>query len=148
MGFKKDVKRRLRCLEDQQAILDTLYAYAHAIDYGWRDVWLDVWTDDAELVWPHQTFRGHEEIGKAFDDHSHAPEAWHKHFAVEPRIVLHGDAATCDSYFTRINGTPEGPVLRSLGRYRDELVRCPDGRWRIRKRVTERESLIPNAPTT
>jgi ketosteroid isomerase-like protein len=151
MGWKRSLREtgeRLRRLEDQQAILDCLYAYAHSLDYGLRDAWLDCWTPDAELVWPHATHRGHEEIGRAYDDHSHAPEAWHKHVLVEPRIVLEGDRATVDSYFTRVNDSPAGPVLRSMGRYRDVLVRCPDGRWRLQRRVTERESLIPNAPVT
>lgn len=143
-----DVEARLRRLEDEHAILDTLYQYGHSIDYGWREEWLDCWTRDAVLRWPHATFSGHEEIGRAFDEHSHAPDAYHKHFLVEPRVRVDGDRATVDSYFARINDSPSGPVLRSFGRYRDVLVRCPDGHWRISERVAERESLIPNAPVT
>lgn len=143
-----DLERRLRRLEDERSILDTLYAYAHSLDYGHRDEWLDCWTADATMHWPHRSFTGHGEIGGAFDDHSHAPAAWHKHLLVEPRIRLDGDRATVDSYFVRIDGAAEGPRVRSMGRYRDVVVRCPDGRWRLQERTAERESLVPNAPVT
>ncbi|MBM3678913.1 MAG: nuclear transport factor 2 family protein [Actinobacteria bacterium] len=139
---------RLGRLEDERAILDTLYAYGHSIDYGERNVWLDCFTPSAILRWPHATLTGHDEIGVAFDEHSHAPQAFHKHFLVEPRIRVEGDCATADSYFTRIDDGPSGPFLRSFGRYRDVLVRCADGRWRIQERLAERESLVPEAPVT
>jgi ketosteroid isomerase-like protein len=142
------LERRLLELEDERAILDTLYAYAHSLDYGDRGTWLDCWSEDAELHWPHETFRGVDEIGRAFDGHSHAPQAFHKHFLVEPRIRLDGDTASVSSYFSRINDSADGPVVRSFGRYLDTFVRCADGRWRIRRRELERESLIPNAPVT
>jgi hypothetical protein len=38
--------------------------------------------------------------------------------------------------------------MRSFGRYRDRLARGDDGRWRFTQRLTERESLIPDAPLT
>ena len=143
-----DFERRLQALEDERSILDTLYAYAHSLDYGVRGEWIDCWAPDAVLYWPHATFEGRDAIGEAFDGHSHAPEAYHKHFLVEPRVAIDGARATVDSYFARLNDSPEGPVVRSFGRYRDVLVRCDDGRWRFQERRLERESLIPNAPPT
>src|ERR1700761_8805015 len=92
------LERRVQALEDERLVLDTLYAYGHSLDYGMRDEWLDVWTEDAELVWPHWTFNGQAEIARAFDDHSHAPEAYHKHLLIEPRVVLDGDEASVVRY--------------------------------------------------
>lgn len=144
-----DLEARLRRLEDERAVLDVLHAYGHSIDYGDRDLWLSCWAEDAVLIWPHATMRGHEEIGAAFDAHSHAPEKFHKHFMVEPRIAVDGDTATCDSYFTRLDAGPDGaPFVRSIGRYRDRLARGTDGRWRFTERLTEREGLVPGAPVT
>jgi ketosteroid isomerase-like protein len=143
-----DLEARVQRLEDEREILDTLYRYGHSIDYGLRDEWIDCWTETATLHWPHESFTGHEEIGGAFDGHSHAPERYHKHLLIEPRIRVDGDRATADSYFSRFDAAPDGPSVRSFGRYRDVLVRCPDGRWRIQERHTERESLIPGAPIT
>jgi SnoaL-like domain len=142
------LEERLQRLEDERAILDRLHAYCYSLDYGWRDEWLDCWTADAVLAWPHETFTGRDEIGRAFDGHSHAPEAFHKHVVVEPRVRLHGDEATAQSYFARLNDSPEGPVVRSFGRYLDLLSRCDDDVWRISERRLERESLIPGAPVT
>jgi len=142
------VEERLQRLEDERAIIDRLYAYCTSLDYGHREEWLDCWTEDGVLAWPHETFTGREEIGRAFDGHSHAPEAFHKHVIVDPRVRQYGDEATAQSYFMRLNDSPGGPVVRSFGRYMDVLVRCDDGAWRIRERRLERESLIPGAPVT
>ena len=142
------LENRLAELEDERGILDTLSAYAHSLDYGDREQWMDCWTADAELKWPHWTFTGPDEIGRAFDEHSHAPQAFHKHVMIEPMIHIDGDHATASSYFARLNDSPSGPIVRSFGRYLDELRRCPDGRWRLARRVAERESLIPDAPLT
>ena len=143
-----DVEARLQRLEDERAILDRLYAYAYSLDYGDRDEWIDCWTETAVLEWPHETFEGRERIGEAFDGHSHAPEAFHKHLLVEPRVRLDGDRATAQSYFSRLNDSPDGPVIRSFGRYRDVLVRDDDGAWRFEERRLDRESLLPGAPVT
>ena len=142
------LEERLQRLEDERAILDRLYAYGHSLDYGLRDEWVDCWTEDGVLAWPHETFVGREAIGGAFDGHSHAPEAFHKHLLVAPRIRLEGDEATVESYFSRLNDSPDGPVVRSFGRYVDVLARSADGVWRFRERRLERESLIANAPVT
>ena len=128
------LEERVQRLEDERAVLDRLYAYCTSLDYGHRDEWLDCWTEDGVLAWPHETFTGRDEIARAFDGHSHAPEAFHKHVIVDPRVRLNGDEATAESYFTRLNDSPEGPVVRSFGRYMDVLVRCDDGAWRIRER--------------
>lgn len=144
----EELVRRLRALEDERSILDTLYAYGHSIDYGLRDEWLGCWEAGAVLTWPHATFTGIEEIARAFDEHSHAPQAYHKHLLIEPRIALNGDIASVASYFARLNDSASGPVIRSFGRYRDTLRRGEDGRWRFTERLTDRESLIPDAPVT
>ena len=44
-----DIEQRLRKLEDEKAILDTLYAYGHHLDAGLEDAWIDCWTEDAVL---------------------------------------------------------------------------------------------------
>ena len=55
------LEERLQRLEDERAILDRLYAYCYSLDYGWRDEWLDCWTEDAVLAWPHETFTGRDD---------------------------------------------------------------------------------------
>jgi ketosteroid isomerase-like protein len=132
---------RVRLLEDERAIVQTLYTYGHGIDYDLEPEFLDCWTSDAVLHWPDRDpLVGREAIAAAFRAHTHAPDVFHKHFIAEPRIVIEGDRATSDCYFARVDQYDEGPQIRSFGRYRDVLVRCPDGRWRFQERRTEREA--------
>jgi hypothetical protein len=44
------------------------------------------------------------------------------------------DAADVFSTFVFLEKTPEGPVVRMIGRYEDRVVRTPAG-WRIAKRL-------------
>jgi hypothetical protein len=144
------LEERLRRLEDERSILDRLHAYGHSIDYGNEDEFVDCWTPDGVLKWPqpHQPYLGHDQIRAVFRAHTHAPEMFHKHVVVDVRISLDGDAATSDSYFMRLDDYEPGPQISSFGRYRDRLVRCPDGAWRFQERVAEREARHPLRPSS
>jgi hypothetical protein len=64
-----------------------------------------------------------------------------KHTLLSPRITVDGDEATAFSYYSTLNDNEDfGPRMISMGTYTDRLVRCPDGRWRIKERVTVRQS--------
>ena len=135
------LEARLRLLEDERAILQTLYVYGHSLDDGREDVFIDCWTPDAVLHWPDRPpIRGHDGLREAFRAHTHAPIAWHKHMLFLPRVRVEGDVAQVDSMFARLDRYVSGPAVRSFGRYVDVLVRCEDGRWRLRERVAEREA--------
>ena len=143
---------RLRRLEDEQSIRETLYSYGHALDYGYEDEFVECWTPTAVLVWQPTPERdvgfverrlvGRDAITEAFRGHTHAPEMFHKHLLFQPQIRLTGDTATVESGFARLDEGAGGPVLRSFGRYRDELVRCDDGRWRFTLREAFIESRV------
>jgi hypothetical protein len=150
-------------VEDERAILDTLSRYGHTIDHGPDEEWLDCFTEDG--VWDARPgagiggaaggilCRGQDELRAFIATHTHAPERWHKHLLVEPRIRLDGDAADVLSYWVRIDLSDAGIYMRGFGRYVDHLVRCTDGRWRIQERVIECEAMeirgsdaiLPNA---
>ncbi len=135
------IEERLRRLEDERDILQTLYVYGHSLDDGREDAFMDCWTPDAVLQWPDRPpICGHAELRAAFRAHSHAPLAWHKHMLMVPRVTLSGDRATVDSMFARLDRYDSGPAVRSFGRYLDVLRRCADGRWRLQERVAEREA--------
>lgn len=139
---------RVGLLEDERAILQTLYAYGHAIDYGSEDEFMDCWVDGAVLDWPTRPapFRGRDAIRGAFRGHTHAPGAAHKHFLVEPLIVLEGDRASVTSMFARLDRYAGIPHIRIFGRYVDRLVRCTDGRWRFTERKAECEAMRTDSP--
>ena len=141
------IEERLRLLEDESAILQTMHAYAHCLDYGDEAGFMDCWHEEATLHWSSRgAQKGHAAIREGFNWHTHAPAAWHKHFMVEPRITVEGDRATVESMYTRLDRYEDGPKFRSFGRYRDVLVRCKDGRWRFMERRAGQEAL--RAPST
>jgi hypothetical protein len=136
-------------LEHEREILRTLYAYAHALDYGVEVEFSDCWLDDACLYWPrHEPYRGRDAIMDIFRRHTHAPEALHKHLVMQPQIEIDGDVAVVESYYMRLDWRPDGPIVRSFGRYRDILKLCPDSRWRFRERRAENEASVPGLPSS
>lgn len=141
------LSERLRVLEDERAILQTLHQYGHSMDYGPDADFIDCFTEDG--VWdvqmrktPASGFkcRGHAEIEASLATQTsvRAPALYAKHLVIEPLIAVTGDEASVQSYFLRVEPQDSGPSqIVASGRYLDSLVRCPDGRWRITERVAE-----------
>ncbi len=152
------LEQRLKFLEAQQGILQTMNSYAHAIDYGLPEEWLDLFTKDAHyfsgirgikmpeifgIPQPEDGFSG-EDLSAYIHMHDHVPEAYHKHFIVEPVIKLEGeDKASATTYFARLdNGGETGPFVLCFGRYLDKYVKCEDGKWRFKERRIDIESMM------
>jgi hypothetical protein len=104
-----------------------------------------VWavTPEREIGFADRRLVGREAIAEAFRGHTHAPDVFHKHLLFQPQIRLDGDRASVHSGFARLDEGPAGPVIRSFGRYLDELVRCDDGRWRFAQREASIENSVP-----
>jgi hypothetical protein len=140
-------------LLDEREILRTLYAFAHAIDYGPESAWADCFTEDGVFEVRRRagtaaSFRvaGRDELLRFASTHSRAPEVWRKHCLVEPLIEIDGDTATVVSYMWGMQDV-DGPTLGVFGRYRDRLERSADGRWRISERIAETESRRDELPS-
>ena len=151
------VEDAVRALQDERAIVRTLYQYAHGLDYGPEEAFVDVFTPDGS--WrrlagrrPEQTFAGHAGITQMYRDHVHAPEYYHKHVVANPYVEVDGDTARARSYLILVAEHPEGPYLRAFSRCNDRLVRSADGVWRVSSREAELEcwsvSDFPPAPWT
>src|SRR5579864_3232562 len=88
-GAIESILSRLANIEDQQGVLDTLHRYAHAIDYGLEDEWVDCFTEDGIFeTRPGPLGRlgsrgnyavGREELAAFVARHTRAPERFHKH---------------------------------------------------------------------
>jgi 3-phenylpropionate/cinnamic acid dioxygenase small subunit len=152
------LERRVKVLEEERAILSTLYTYGHTIDYGLKAEWLDCFTEDAvykvqafgvtlpEVFVPQPStgFRGRDILSQYIARHTNAPAMWHKHCLVEPIIKLQGaNKASVESYFARLDEDQNGAYILAFGRYRDQMVKGRDGKWRFKKRIIEME----NRPT-
>jgi len=148
-----ELERRLQAVEDEREVLRTLHQYAHSLDYGsqaseFTDCFLEdgVWYSTVEGRWAGASglrLEGREQLERWFNRHAErgVPGHFTKHYMVEPEIRLDGDRATVQSYFSGIHEEPGGPLLYSMGRYLDVLVRCPDGRWRFQERHLCREGV-------
>ena len=138
---------RLQVLEDERAILQTLYQYGHAMDYGPDADFIDCFTpvgvwDVRMRLTPDGTFTcaGHDEIAASLSVQTsvRAPALYAKHLLIEPRIALDGHEASVESYFVRIEPRDDGPTqIVASGRYLDRLIRCDDGKWRFTHRIAE-----------
>jgi 3-phenylpropionate/cinnamic acid dioxygenase small subunit len=146
---------RIEALEEQQAILDLLYRYGHAIDYGLEDEWVDCFTPDGAFDMRHRRsgpstsgrwesadrrLEGHEPLMRFVSAHTRAPDRYHKHVVIEPRITLDGHEATVVSYFMFVHENDGRSEVGAFGRYRDRLLRGADSRWRFVERIAEIEA--------
>lgn len=152
------LEERITALEDQRAITRTLLQYVQVIDQGSDPAEMgDCFTDDgvwwASIDGPFAGVAGSRHEGRKDIEHWFAgmprlgtslevpanSRAKSKHYLVSPDIHLDGDRATVESYHLETTASKEGPLITSMGRYLDVLVRCPDGRWRIKDRHLCRE---------
>jgi hypothetical protein len=144
------LEKRIEALEAEREILRTLHQYGHAWDYGPDETRLDCFTDDGSFrvapqplvdIQPFECNGKQEMWDKWISHHVHAPDNYFKHLMIEPKITLLSDTeATVHSmlgmWFHR-DGTP---YLAGYGRYIDHMVKCPDGRWRLKDRTAELEA--------
>jgi hypothetical protein len=149
-----DLQTRLRVLEDERAIMDTLYKYGHFIDYGRHPEWVDCFTPDGAFDIrfrgePQRRFEGHEELAAFVANHTFPPARYHKHFVLDPQFEIEGDAASVVSYLTRFDAIPSDqpgsgmePVIKAFGRYIDTMRRCSDGRWRFVERIGDSDAFV------
>ena len=148
------IEERVQRIADELDIVRVLNRYAHGIDYGDEDDWLDCFTEDA--VWEAHSVAadgtlmrhaGRAALQAFVSGHTRPPELYHKHLVADPIVSVDTDdrdRATAACYLLLVVAGPGGlPAIASFGRYRDELRRCADGQWRIAYRGVEAEAWNP-----
>ena len=141
----RSIADRIQTIEDERDIVQVLYAYGRALDYGPLESFLDVFEEDGR--WervasklPPKSFEKHSGLEKMWTVHTHAPDYFHKHTVLNPIVEVDGDEAHASSYLVFICDHPDGPYIRAFSRCQDWLVRSVDRKWRIRERRAELES--------
>lgn len=139
---------RLAALEDERAILEVLHRLTHCLDYGLDNEFVELFTHDGVFEVTRRgddSIRraGHDELAQYMANHTRAPDRFHKHLLLNPVISIMGENAVAESYFVLLDEGQQGPLVRTYGRYRDDLVKCPGG-WRVRMRLAEIEVRAPD----
>lgn len=144
----KTVEERLRALEDEKAILETLHRYSHTIDYGPSQAWAEVFTEDGVFDVYNVDGRkvhkenGRKELARYLATKRLPPDAYDKHLVCSPVIQIKGAVAKAESYVVALrerDPASGGARVSTWGRYHDTFVRQPDGRWLIQERLAEME---------
>lgn len=134
-------------LLDRLEIRELTERYCVAIDNALADEWAETFTEDGVFEGLAGTFRGRPELAAfarrhAADPRYNSGQHWVSNFSIEGE----GDRAEMYSNLALLAPEPgSSPVryyVRSVGWYRDLLLRTPAG-WRIARR---RVALEPERP--
>ncbi|MFJ9458549.1 nuclear transport factor 2 family protein [Kitasatospora sp. NPDC101447] len=136
-----DPARRLRILEDKEALRTLLMRGWRALDRKDWQTWIECWAEDAVLEFgPWETIRGREAI-RAKVEEAEAPYAAMQHHILNLHVDVDGDRATGIGYmwFTAV-ATPgrAGAPYSMGGPYDWEFRRGPEGWLLVRQRLDVR----------
>ncbi len=131
-----DIEKRLRRLEDIQAIGQLFIDYGQFLDAGDLDAYTSLFAEDGELkLGPMGQARGRDAIKEVMTKALEGLVGTSFHIISSPIIKLDGDRATSEVMWTVIQRGADGkPMVPMIGRHKDELVREQDGQWRFRLR--------------
>jgi len=156
------LQQRVHALEDKDAILKVMYAYAYTVDFGKETrEYTDLYTDDATFlsvpppapgspVAPDLAARaalrpatGAVTGRKALEDwiinewkmrdQMLAKGHYRIHELISPDITLNGDTASTRAFFQTTDNDNGRIYAVSIGVYKGEMVRGVDGKWRIKE---------------
>ena len=127
-------------IEDREEIRELYARYAHTIDNGQFNEWLDCFTEDGRLEVQPLDFKiaGHAQLRqhKERDANSRGGRYrrhWNGSIHLEPAGA---GAARGRCYLVAYNGEPgQLPAVADVGVYDDRVVKCADGAWRFSQRV-------------
>lgn len=136
-----ELERRVRRLEDLDAIRQLRARYCLYLDTGQWDSVADLFTDDGEFTGMSSP-RGREEIRTFFAGLSDSMNGfWH--FTTNETIDIDGDRADGEAYLYMTCVLDDEPHV-AAGRYRDEFVK-QQGRWLFHSRTVTFFYFVPNA---
>ena len=136
---------------DRLDILDLLGRYAHAYDSGDREALTQLFVEDAEFVIQGRVghvpsvMSGRDAIveGLVAKRLVMQPEQ-RRHIATNLVVLEQTDSlAQALSYLVLVATVDGSPRILATGRYEDDLVKCDDGDWRIRRRLAIPDSEVP-----
>jgi 3-phenylpropionate/cinnamic acid dioxygenase small subunit len=119
--------------DDEDQVRRTLAGYCQFLDDGDFDRWIELFAEDARLVFADQVADGRRSI-RTLMERMQPPEGRGKHITANILIDVEADSATARTDYLFVRPSGRGPVPVAIGRYDDELVRDGD-RWRFTTRT-------------
>lgn len=133
--------------EDRFAIQDLYARYCQSVDRADAQGWADTFTADGSRSYDGnpgapgragRTFTGREALVKL----QSAPRPLRvRHWHGDPVLTDMGDYLQSVVYGMVVDISADPPVILAHNTYTDELVRLPDGSWRMRSRSSARDLL-------
>ena len=123
---------------DRQAITETLYRYASAIDVKDYASVRGLFVDDAAARYGEREWIvGADRIVEWIEDNSR-DQQWQHHLLSVYHVDIDGDTATALTYHTSHRTTADDPTTASVivARYHDELQRVGED-WKIARKYME-----------
>ncbi len=118
--------------DDEDQVKGTLARYCQLLDDGDFDGWIELFSDDAQLLFGGTTHEGRPSI-RGYMEKVQPPEGRGKHITANVLVDVDGDAASAHTDYLFVRPTAEGLVLVATGRYHDQLVRDGEA-WRFSRR--------------
>jgi uncharacterized protein (TIGR02246 family) len=118
---------------DEDQIRRTLAGYCQFLDDGDFDRWIELFVDDARLIFAGQISEGRPGI-RSFMERIQPPEGRGKHITANILVDVDGDSATAHTDYLFVRPSDQGPFPVAIGRYDDELIRGGE-RWLFRQRA-------------
>ncbi len=118
--------------DDEDQVRRTLAGYCQYLDDGDFDRWIDLFTEDALLLFAGRTTTGRRDI-RTYMEQVQPPEGRGKHITANILVDVVGETAAARTDYLFVRPTDQGLFPVATGRYLDELVRHGD-RWRFRRR--------------
>ena len=150
------LRARVTRLEDERAIIDTLHRYGQAADEGDDRAWSHLFVEDGVFLCLDRDEnvilreQGRPALAQWLRNFRANETLITKHCVLAPVVQIEGDRALVKSYLTRIseNADPFAPpFLLLMGKYRDEMIKEADGRWRFTQRTAQTEAPLRPPPT-
>lgn len=143
----------VQMLADRAEIQEVAYRYIYALDTRDAELYLSVFTEDAEYDVEGTIYRGHEELRGIITGLQASREAATAagrpvvdlyHTNINPVIdIVSPSEARFQAYWQTLRKADDNSMrVGGMGIIRDELVKS-DGKWRIKKRVLT--NFVPRA---
>lgn len=118
--------------DDQDQITRTLARYCQFLDDGDFDRWIELFSEDARLVFAGTIHEGRPSI-REYMQQVQPPEGRGKHITSNVLVDVDGDTASALTDYLFVRPTHRGLVPVATGRYHDHLIRAGED-WRFQRR--------------